>query len=170
MHNGRDFKPLPLFTFSIMSGIAVIGIGNPLMGDDGAGTAVLDVLSEKGLPDGVEVIELGSGGLTLLHRMEDFESVVLADAVDFGGKPGEVRLFSPDEVDSVKTMGYSLHDVDILKVIELARQMDQCPDRIMIAAIQPENLRPSTELSPSVSANLRDLADRIHELVMKWAE
>jgi hydrogenase maturation protease len=163
---------LNLFPFShfIMSRIAVIGIGNPLMGDDGAGVAVLEILRHRGLPRGVEIIELGSGGLTLLHRMEGFDNVVLVDAVDFRGEPGEVRVFSPDDVRSVKTISYSLHDVDILKVIDLARQMEQCPEVIMIAAIQPESLNPSTELSPSVSTNLQELTDRVQELVMEWVE
>ncbi|KYK27951.1 MAG: hypothetical protein AYK23_01940 [Candidatus Proteinoplasmatales archaeon SG8-5] len=152
-----------------MSRIAVIGIGNPLMSDDGAGVAVLDILRGIHMPE-VDIIELGSGGLTLLHRMEGFDSVVLADAVDFGGEPGEVRIFSPDDVNSVKTVGYSLHDVDILKVIELARQIDQCPQRIMIAAIQPVKLEHSTEMSEPVRGNLEVLADRIRELVLEWAE
>ena len=162
---------LNLFPFSyfIMSRIAVIGIGNPLMGDDGAGVAVLDIIRDMDLPD-IEIIELGSGGLTLLHRMEGFDRVILADAVDFGGDPGEVRVFSPDDVSSVKTVGYSLHDVDILKVIELARQMGHCPERIMIAAIQPAKLEHSTVMSEQVRGNLEVLADRIRELVFEWAE
>lgn len=152
-----------------MSRIAIIGIGNPLMSDDGAGVAVLDILRDS-VPAGVEIIELGSGGLTLLHRMEGFDSVVLADAVDFGGEPGEVRVFSPDDVNSVKTVGYSLHDVDILKVIELARKMGHCPERIMIAAIQPVNLDHSAEMTSAVRDNLEVLAGKIRELVTEWAE
>ena len=152
-----------------MSRIAIIGIGNPLMSDDGAGVAVLDILKES-VPSAVEIIELGSGGLALLHKMESFDRVVLADAVDFGGQPGEVRVFSPDDVNSVKTIGYSLHDVDILKVIELAGQMNQCPERIMIAAIQPASLEHSTEMTPAVRDNLEVLASKIQELVSEWAE
>jgi len=152
------------------SRIGVIGIGNPLMGDDGAGIAVLDILKEYGLPSGAELIELGTGGLSLLHKIEGFNRVVLADAVDFGGEPGEVQLFLPEEVDTIKTVGYSLHDVDILRVIELAKQLEKCPETIVIAAIQPVSLKHSTDLSPQVKANIDVLANKIRDLVNEWAE
>lgn len=135
---------------------AVIGIGNTLMSDDGAGVRVLEHLHE--LPDHVTIVELATGGMTLLHHLEDYDRVVIADAVDFGGEPGEIRVFNPDEVRTIKTVGYSLHDLDILKVLDLAKQLDMLPDSVRIAAIQPGSLEMKEGLTPNVEAALPELA------------
>ena len=140
--------------------VAVIGIGNILMGDDGAGVKVLNLL-----PDNVNKIELATGGMTLLHELEGLDKAIICDAVDFDGQPGEVRVFRPEEVDSIKTLGYSLHDIDILKVLELAEKLGQLPEVVFIAAIQPVNISFSEEFSPEVEANLSELASKIMELI-----
>ena len=85
--------------------------------------------------------------------------------MDFGGKPGEVRVFKPDEVNSIKTVGYSLHDLDILKVLELAKSMGTLPKHVYIAAIQPANLDMGEHLSPEVEKALPELANKIKNLL-----
>ncbi|MDO9537239.1 MAG: hydrogenase maturation protease, partial [Thermoplasmata archaeon] len=127
------------------SRVAVIGIGNILMSDDGAGVRVLDLL--QSLPPGVSIIELATGGMTLLHQFDGLDMVIIVDAVDFDGKPGEVRVFKPEDVTSIKTVGYSLHDLDILKVLELAEKLGTLPKEVFIAAIQPASLEMSEFLS-----------------------
>jgi len=143
---------------------AVIGIGNILMGDDGAGVKVLGLLPDN-LPEGISIIELATGGMTLLHELEGLDIAVIVDAVDYDGKPGEVRIFRPEEVESIKTLGYSLHDIDILKVLEIAKKMNTIPKEIFIAAIQPVNLSFTEELTPEVEARLPELASKIMELI-----
>jgi hydrogenase maturation protease len=142
---------------------AIIGIGNTLMSDDGAGVRVLEFLSPP--PKGVKIIELATGGMTLLHKFEGLDTAIIIDAVDFGGKPGEVRVFKPEDVTSIKTVGYSLHDLDILKVLELARQMGTMPKNVFIAAIQPGCLEMGEGLSAEVESALPELAARIRQLL-----
>jgi hydrogenase maturation protease len=142
---------------------AIIGIGNVLMSDDGAGVRVLAILSP--LPKNVVIIELATGGMTLLHKLEGLDTAIIVDAVDFGGKPGEVRVFKPEDVTSIKTVGYSLHDLDILKVLELAKQMGTLPKRVFIAAIQPASLVMGEGLSPEVESALPELAARIRQML-----
>ncbi|TVQ69240.1 MAG: hydrogenase maturation protease [Balneolaceae bacterium] len=146
-----------------MKKTAVIGIGNTLMSDDGAGVRVLEHLDD--LPDHVSIVELAAGGMILLHHLEDYDCVIIADAVDFGGEPGEIRVFSPDEVRTIKTVGYSLHDLDILKVLELAAKLGMLPESVRIAAIQPASLEMKEGLTPPVEAALPKLARKISEQV-----
>lgn len=146
-----------------MKKTAVIGIGNTLMSDDGAGVRVLEHLDD--LPDHVSIVELAAGGMILLHHLEDYDRVIIADAVDFGGEPGEIRVFSPDEVRTIKTVGYSLHDLDILKVLELAAKLGMLPESVRIAAIQPASLEMKEGLTPPVEAALPKLARKISEQV-----
>jgi hydrogenase maturation protease len=143
--------------------IAVIGIGNVLMSDDGAGVRVLAILSP--LPKNAAIIELATGGMSLLHKLEGLDTAIIVDAVDFGGKPGEVRVFTPEDVTTIKTVGYSLHDLDILKVLELAKQMGTLPKRVFIAAIQPVSFEMGDGLSSEVESALPELAARIRQML-----
>ncbi len=140
----------------------VFGIGNTLMADDGAGVRVLELLTD--MPDNVELVEMATGGMTLLHNFEGVDRAIIIDAVDFGGKPGEVRIFRPEDVFSIKTVGYSLHDLDILKVLDLARTMGTLPKEVFIAAIQPGSLAMGEGLSAEVENTLGELARRIRSL------
>ena len=147
-----------------MSRTVVFGIGNTLMADDGAGVRVLELLTD--MPENVEIIELATGGMTLLHRFEGVGRAIIIDAADFGGKPGEVRIFRPEDVSSIKTVGYSLHDLDILKVLELAKQMGTLPKEVFIAAIQPGSLEMGEGLSAELEGALPELAKRILDLLI----
>jgi hydrogenase maturation protease len=146
-----------------MSRTVIFGIGNTLMADDGAGVRALELLTD--IPDNVELVEMATGGMSLLHHFEGVDRAILVDAVDFGGKPGEVRIFRPEDVSSIKTVGYSLHDLDILKVLELARRMGTLPREVFIAAIQPGSLAMGEGLSPEVEGALGELARRILSLL-----
>ncbi|MFO7618937.1 MAG: hydrogenase maturation protease [Thermoplasmata archaeon] len=146
-----------------MARTAVFGIGNTLMADDGAGVRVLELLTD--IPDNVELVEMATGGISLLHHFDGVDKAIIVDAADFGGKPGEVRIFRPGDVDSVKTVGYSLHDVDILNVLKIAGQMGTLPKEVFIAAIQPASLEMGTGLSPEVANALPELATKILSLL-----
>ncbi len=154
-------NPLPESGMEALKTTAVIGIGNTLMSDDGAGVRVLEHLD--GLPEHVAVVELATGGMTLLHHLEKYRKVILVDAADFGGSAGEVRFFTPEEVSSIKTVGYSLHDLDIMAVLRLASQLGTHPESVIIAAVQPASLEMKEGLSDPVEKALPGLARKILE-------
>ena len=132
------------------------------MGDDAAGTMVLKMLSEKGLPRGIDIVDAGTGGITLLHLLAKYHSVVIVDAVDMGLKPGELRTFSPDDAISIKgERKFSLHEADVFEMIMLASQLGQCPAKITICAIQPRTIRLTRGLSREVREEILDLADHV---------
>ena len=67
----------------------VIGLGNPIMADDGVGLAALDRLRESwSLPPSVRLVDGGTWGMNLLPLIEDAAEVLLLDAIDRGGPPG----------------------------------------------------------------------------------
>lgn len=76
--------------------IGIIGLGNPLHRDDGVGLLLLQRLQTQriDLPKNIEYIEGGISGMNLLHLLTQFDTVLLIDAVDFKGKPGDARVFS----------------------------------------------------------------------------
>jgi hydrogenase maturation protease len=136
----------------------VLGIGNPLMSDEGIGVVLvnrLSVLAEK-FPS-VEFADAGTGGMSLLHYFEGREKAVIIDCANMNEKPGKIKKFTPSQVKSVKQLAHlSLHEQDLLKIIEIAKQLDQCPKEIVIFGIQPKNVSFGQSLSKELEKNINN--------------
>jgi hydrogenase maturation protease len=77
--------------------ILVAGVGNVLRGDDGFGVAVAARLVEREPPEGVEVLDIGIGGIHLVQELfAGADALVVVDAVDLGRAPGTVVVQRPD--------------------------------------------------------------------------
>ncbi|MBS7287946.1 MAG: hydrogenase maturation protease, partial [Candidatus Freyarchaeota archaeon] len=83
-----------------MRRVFVIGVGNYLLGDEGVGVHVINRMKGGSLPEGVEVVDGGVGGLFLLEFFEKADKVILVDAVLGGGKPGDIYVIKPEELES----------------------------------------------------------------------
>lgn len=130
----------------------IIGIGNFCMADDSIGLRLVEHICQNGLNKGFEAVDIADEGMRLLlYLKEETEKIVLVDAVDMGLTPGEFRLFQPGEVKSTKDLkGFTTHEGDILKVLDLARSLDYPLPPITILGIQPGILESGMELSPEL--------------------
>jgi hydrogenase maturation protease len=141
----------------------IISLGNPLMRDEGIGIRLASELSMQlaGNPE-VEVLDLGTGGLTVMHAIAGREKVVFVDCAIMGETPGVMRRFTPDEVTSkkVKTR-YSLHEGDLLDTLRLSQTMGECPDDIVIFGIEPKDVAPGQGLSEELQSNIRQYIETI---------
>ena len=105
--------------------IAIVGCGNILLGDEGVGPYVLDVLKKRGsMPQEVELIELGVRGIELVDLIGKFDKIFIIDAVKTGGKPGTIRTLSCSDLRSMpgSTM-LTLHDLGLLTVLKLCEAL-----------------------------------------------
>ena len=120
----------------------IICLGNPLMRDEGIGIRLASELSQKlaDHPD-VEVLDLGTGGLTIMHAIAGRKRVVFVDCALMGETPGVMRHFTPDEIVSkkIKTR-YSLQEGDLLDTLKLSKSLGECPDDIVIFGIEPKEV------------------------------
>jgi len=147
-----------------MKRIGVIGIGNPLRKDDGIGIVLLEKLIEKKdeLPDNIEFIDGGTGGMNILHLLGHFDIAIILDAVNFDGHHGESKLFTLDEVQSQKiSLGMSTHESDLFKVIQLSKELKECPDELFIFGIQPKDISFGSNLSSELQHNIKPLLIRL---------
>lgn len=154
-----------------MSRIGVIGVGNPLRGDDGIGILLMEGLARK-KPEGVEFIDGGTGGINLIHDLAKFDLVVILDAVDFGGKFGETRIFSVDDVlQDTGEIRFCTHENDLFNVIKISKKLGEAPDEIFIFGVQPKDFSPkmgiSQELRQSMDRILEEFYDTIQRIKMK---
>jgi len=133
------------------------------MGDDGIGLRLIEHVSDLGLADGFDAVEVGNDGmLVLTYFTEETERLVLVDAVRFGGTPGDFTIFSPEDVESHKTTGgISTHEGDILKLIGMAREIGLPVPAIRIVAIEPAAMQPDTGLSSALQSRFEEYLDAL---------
>lgn len=154
--------------------IAVIGLGNPLMADEGIGIALVNRLAElaaqgKAPTDQVEYVDGGCGGMSLLTLLEDRKTVILIDCAKMGLPAGTIRRFTPHDVQSVKRLAHlSLHEVDILKVIELADLIGKKPDNIIILGIEPHTIQQQSYLSEPLARRMDDYVQLLIQTLSEW--
>jgi hydrogenase maturation protease len=113
------------------------------------------------VPPEVALLDGGTGGLALLHVLADMDVVVLLDAVDFGGRPGEIRTFTPSEARSCRPAPVSSHEGDVLRIVALAERLGACPRHIAVCAIQPARIAPAQGLTASVAVRLPALSEEV---------
>ncbi|SDM52824.1 hydrogenase maturation protease [Geoalkalibacter ferrihydriticus] len=147
---------------------SIIGLGNPLMGDDGVGIAVVERLARLTLPADVEVLDGGTGGITLLHLMEGATRVIFVDAVEMGRAPGAIGCFDLNQVDAAEQGALSLHETGLPQVLALGRELGPLPEMLLVG-VQPACVAPGTILSPRVTDALPELVERILRAVGGYA-
>jgi len=136
--------------------IVVIGLGNVLLSDEGIGVHIARRLArpKRKFPL-VDFIEAGSAGLTLLHLIANRKKAVIIDCARMEAEPGTIRRFTPDEVRSVKQLSnFSMHEQDILQVINLSKQLGECPREIVFFGIQPESLEPGQKPTKTLAGRM----------------
>jgi hydrogenase maturation protease len=144
----------------------IIGLGNPILGDDGVGwvvaeqikTILADRPSSEAHAPSIEVDCASLGGLSLMERLTGAERVILIDSIFTGTKAvGTVSQFSLEEIPDL-TAGHSAsaHDTSLRTALNLGRSMHiDLPEdgNVIIVAIEAEAVYDfSQELSPAVAA------------------
>ena len=142
--------------------LLVLGIGNPLMGDDGFWNQVIELLAERDLPPNVKIEDAGLPGWGLPAWFEGWANVILVDAVQMGQSPGSWRRFRPEEVRlELETDALSLHQPDLACGLALAQALDLLPENLLLYGIEPAETRPGASLSREVRASLPEVVDSI---------
>ncbi len=138
---------------------AIIGLGNYLLGDEGAGMHAVELLREKMNGQNVDIVDAGTPGMNLLHQFEEREKVIFIDAGNLGLKPGEYKRFTYNQVRSLKkNKGYSLHEFDLISFLEQATALKKTDGiDIVIYGIQASEIIMSEKLSDIVQRTLEPL-------------
>ena len=130
----------------------VVGLGNPILRDDGVGWRVGQEVQRVVAPDVVECDCVSLGGLALMERLIGYERAVLVDAICAGGPVGVVRALVLDELPSLHSD--AIHDASLKASLELGRRLGaRLPDILRIVAVEVEDVLAFGEtLSPNVEA------------------
>lgn len=146
--------------------VLVVGLGNPLRGDDGVGPRVVAELKRRSLPKGVEVLDAGAAGLDLLQLTEGWDRVVVVDAADVGKEPGQFVRFTHNQARLVEAdEPFSFHHAGLAEVLALARALDRHLPPIVIFGVQPRKVGWGEGLSTDLESGLPILVDAVLEEV-----
>jgi hydrogenase maturation protease len=152
-----------------MNNTAVVGIGNILKTDEGIGVRVLqDLYKCAGEFPSIDFVDLGSGGMRLLHVIAHRKKAVIIDCAFMGKPAGTMSRFSPEQVTTQKLLaGLSLHEGDVLSILALSRRLGEAPEEIVIFGIEPYSIEPGERLSTELEKNYYYYVSQIKEELRK---
>lgn len=128
----------------------IIGFGNLLMGDDGAGIHLIQKLATVDLPAEVELIDGGVSSFAALAELPSAERAILIDTMAGGGTPGTIYRLTAQQLDALpKTSAISVHDFSLSDSLQLISRIGELPP-ILIYAIEPASLELTMQLSRPV--------------------
>jgi hydrogenase maturation protease len=150
--------------------VLVIGLGNPILGDDGVGWSVARCVAERaGNNAQVEVDCLAVGGLSLMERMIGYRHVVLIDSIETGQLPiGTISVMELGEL-ADPDLGHSAsaHDASLITALATGQAMGaEVPERVEIVAIEARvGLNFTETLSAPVAAAVAPACEKVQELI-----
>lgn len=149
--------------------VAVLGLGNILLRDEGIGVRAVEALRERfQFPETVTLIDGGTMGLDLLPFIEGMEKVLIVDAADMKKAPGTIAIIEDDEIPSFVSTKLSIHQISFPDVVFAARLMGISPAKMSLIGIQPESLEPGLELSENIQMNFERLLETVTEKLREW--
>ncbi len=138
-----------------MKKVAIIGLGNLLLRDEGFGIHLIRRLEKKDLPPDIELIDGGCAGMNLLHFWREREAVFLLDVFLDEAPAGTIRTFTWEELENLPpTKAVSGHQYGVKEALSLARLTGQKPSYFLAIAAIPAVLEPGLELSPPLKEAL----------------
>ena len=142
--------------------LLVLGIGNVLMGDEGVGVHVVRYLEKEGVPEGVELLDGGTGSFLLLDPMQLARKVILIDATLDENSPGTVRRLAPRfSTDYPRTL--AAHDIGLKDLLDTFYLLGQTVDIVLFAVSIAPLQELGLEMSPELAARVPEIAAMVKD-------
>ncbi|MCS7229872.1 MAG: HyaD/HybD family hydrogenase maturation endopeptidase [Candidatus Kryptonium sp.] len=149
--------------------ICVLGVGNPLLGDDGFGIEVVKKLkNEIGESPDIEIIDGGSLGIYLLPYLEDKTHLIVVDIINFGGKPGEIVKLKLDEIPAFLGLKVSEHQITFHEVIALMNFLEVKPVEGFLIGVQPKRSEWGEKISNEVEEAIDIVVSEVKKQIEIW--
>jgi hydrogenase maturation protease len=150
--------------------ILVLGFGNVLLSDDGAGVHVVERLRSELGADAADFVDAGTLSFSLLPYIEATDSMLMVDAADINGAPGTIGLFEGAAMDGFLSSARrrTVHEVGLIDLLDMARLRDCLPQRRALLCIQPNRIDWSETLSAAVADAVPEAAREGAALLQRW--
>jgi hydrogenase maturation protease len=135
----------------------LLGLGNVLMKDERLGVHVAKTIKERYdcLPE-LEIIDGGTLGLDLLPLFEQFDRMVIVDAVNFGREPGYIGVLEDEQIPAVIFSKLSVHQIGLADLLSVAKLKGVMPSKVCLIGMQPTAVEFALglEMSDVINANI----------------
>ena len=149
----------------------VLGVGNVLLADEGAGVHAMRYLQNHYDLQGVTYLDAGTLSFTLAADIAEADHMIVFDAAQLGAEPGGIKVLQDEEVDEFLKSGKgSVHEVGFADLMDIARLEGHLPKRYALIGIQPETLGWGEFPSETVRRALPRAAANAAALVHKWRQ
>jgi len=149
--------------------IALIGLGNILLRDEGVGVHAVEALRKRfDFPEGIHLFDGGTLGLDLLPLMDGVDKIIFIDALDLKQEPGTIALLEDDEIPSFFATKLSCHQVGLADLLFAAKLIGLTPSKTVLVGIQPEEIATGLALSQRVRENFGRLLTTVLEKLHEW--
>ena len=145
--------------------VLVVGCGNLLRGDDAVGPTLVRHLWDRGVPDGVELVDGGTAGMDVAFKMRGRRKVVIVDAARTGAEPGTVFRVPGEEVEQLPPVtGLNQHAFRWDHALAVGRWLlkDAYPQEVVVYLVEAASTEHGADLTPAV----RDGMERTIGLVL----
>jgi hydrogenase maturation protease len=154
-----------------MTSTLILGVGNILLADEGAGVHAMRYLQDHYDLPNTTYIDAGTLSFTLAADIADADHMIVFDAAQIGAEPGGIQVFQDEEVDEFLKSGKgSVHEVGFADLMDIARLEECLPTRYALIGIQPETLGWGDAPSETVRRSLPRAAANAAALVHKWKQ
>jgi hydrogenase maturation protease len=124
--------------------VLVAGIGNIFLGDDAFGSEVVHVLQQRTLPDHVTVKDFGIRSYDLAYAlMDDWDLVILVDALPRGGKPGTLYTMEAECPAGDSAANIDAHTMNPVAALQLVSALGGKVGRLLVVGCEPGTVEPN---------------------------
>lgn len=140
--------------------LVFLGVGNPLRHDDGFGPALIKAISKYKLPDKVKLVNcetVPENFLSTIIRLKP-SHVIIVDSAQMNSSPGEVRLFTPEDIGGI---AFSTHTLPLAFTIKYIQRFTRAEVRLLL--VQPENL----DFGEGLTLKVEEALNNVKKLLIK---
>ncbi len=149
--------------------IAVLGLGNILLTDEGVGVHAVNAIGKRcAFSPPLEIVDGGTMGLDLLPLFQEKDKILIIDAVDFGKDAGLIGIIDGEAVPSVLKTKLSVHHIGLSDVLFAAKLMRTTPLDVCLIGIQPKSLDVGLDMTDEIRVKLDDLIGLAIQKLKEW--
>ena len=144
--------------------IAVLGLGNVLLKDEGIGIHVIRLLEAQGVPQNVELLDGGTASLDALNLTQKADKLIIVDAVRLGNTPGTLyRLKNKELEERLESQKLSLHQFSLLEALLIHKKAGSLPKEIVFIGVEPQDIEWGLEVTQGIKEKIPEVIRLITE-------
>jgi hydrogenase maturation protease len=144
-----------------VKGVLVLGVGNILLSDEGAGVRAAEVIGRLDLGSDVEVLDGATAGADLAFMIAGRRKVIVIDAAQYDAAPGTVLRFGLADIEAGRAARMSLHELGVVDAVAIAGHLGEAPGEVVFFGIVPKTFEWGLELSAEVERAIPKVIDAV---------